>query len=180
MVQTWVNTPAINLGIKMFLQTEVHYRARNYGSMEHPNTGIRPRLMVEYNHIESSIEYAYDNAGNRISRQVIVIPNNLKSATAGDDDNKTDEEPIQSNWANMEILIYPNPTIGDINLGFKGYTEINNVHYQVFNATGRLMLAGQLNTGGLNRLQFSSLPKGVYILVLQHGSEKKTWKIIKQ
>ncbi len=180
MVQTWVNTPNLNYGIKMFLQTEVRYRARNYGSMEHANTGIRPRLVVEYNNIESSIEYIYDDAGNRTDRQVIVIQNNLKSATLSDDDNKTDEEPIKSNWENMEILIYPNPTIGDINLGFKGSTDINDIRYQVFNATGKLMLTGHLKTGGLNRLQFSTLSKGLYILVLQHGTEKKTWKIIKQ
>lgn len=47
-VQEWVNNPSANYGLKMILETEVNYRARNYASMEHTNTNIRPRLVVTY------------------------------------------------------------------------------------------------------------------------------------
>jgi hypothetical protein len=45
---------------------------------------------------------------------------------------------------------------------------------------GTMMEEGQISSTGRNRLPFSSLKKGVYILILRNGNETKTWKIIKQ
>jgi hypothetical protein len=180
MVQTWVNTPDANNGIKMFLQTEAYYRARNYGSMEFSNSSLRPRLVVKYANPEVSIEYAYDNAGNRVKRQTIIISrNSLKSASA-DAQEEAEQQPVTSEWNDIDVNIYPNPTAGDVSVSFTGGFETSNIEYKIYNAMGTMMEEGQISSTGRNRLPFSSLKKGVYILILRNGNETKTWKIIKQ
>ena len=103
MVQTWINTPAMNYGVKLFLQTESHYRSRNYASMEHANVDIRPKLIIDYNEppmpSTSTIEFTYDAAGNRIGRLVIVIPQ-LKSAKQSNSDQEL-LAPIQTTVTNL-------------------------------------------------------------------------------
>ncbi|RCW31945.1 putative secreted protein (Por secretion system target) [Marinilabilia salmonicolor] len=179
-VQTWVNSPDINHGIKMFLQTEVKYRARNYGSMEHENTSIRPKLVIEYSNPESTIEYFYDNAGNRTNRQVVVINNPLKSASKNEEIANSQPEPVKSLWNDIEINIFPNPTAGDVNISFDGFSDIKDIQYSIFNAMGKMVAKGQINSLDSDKLPFSNLPRGVYILILKSNDDSKQWKIIKQ
>jgi hypothetical protein len=47
-VQGWVNSPVTNSGLKMTLENEVKYRARNYASSDHTNTAIRPKVVITY------------------------------------------------------------------------------------------------------------------------------------
>jgi hypothetical protein len=48
LVQAWVNDPGSNYGLKMYLENEVKYRARNYASTDHSNTALRPKLIITY------------------------------------------------------------------------------------------------------------------------------------
>ena len=48
LVQDWVTNPASNYGVKMRLETEVRYRARNYIGTDHTNTGLHPKLVISY------------------------------------------------------------------------------------------------------------------------------------
>jgi hypothetical protein len=48
MVQGWVNNPGSNMGIKMILENELYYRARNYASTNHPNANLHPKLVVSF------------------------------------------------------------------------------------------------------------------------------------
>jgi hypothetical protein len=181
MVQTWINTPDLNYGIKMFLQTEVRYRARNYGSMEHENTSIRPRLIINYNTPESTIEYTYDNAGNRVERHVVVIENHsLKSASADEAKSESPKGAVTSEWSDVRVNVFPNPTLGDVSISFEGVLDVNNILYSIYNAMGRKMDEGRINPTELSRLPFANLPKGVYILILRNRDDSRQWKIIKQ
>jgi hypothetical protein len=47
-VQSWVNEPASNFGLRMKLENEAYYRSRTYASENHSNTSIRPKLVVTY------------------------------------------------------------------------------------------------------------------------------------
>ena len=184
MVQYWVDKPELNYGIKMFLQTEVRYRSRNYGSMEHTNTSIHPKLVIEYD--GPSFEFVYDDSGNRKSRQVIIIPNSLKSASVNSEPisesfNELNQvQPVKSSLGEFKISIYPNPTHGDLNLKLTGDTIPEKIIYKVFNTSGSMVCNGLLNSSVLQNIPIGSMPSGVYILIVQYGDNKKTWKIIKQ
>lgn len=180
MVQSWINTPALNFGVKMFLQTESYYRSRHYCSMEYSTTSLRPKLIVDYNEppVGSTIEFTYDDAGNRMGRQVIVIPQ-LKSGQILNDKQEL-LEPIQSDWNTLKMKVYPNLTRGNVSLEFEEHFDFENVQYKIFNATGRMVANGNLDVNALNPLPISHLPAGVYILALQYGNDTKTIKLIKQ
>jgi len=184
MVQYWIDNPELNYGIKMFLQTEVRYRSRNYGSMEHTNTSIHPKLVIEYD--GPSFEFVYDDSGNRKSRQVIIIPNSLKSASVNSEpisesfNELSQVQPIKSSLGEFKISIYPNPTHGDLNLKLTGDTIPEKIIYKVFNTSGSIVCNGLLNSSVLQNIPIGSMPSGVYILIVQYGENKKTWKIIKQ
>lgn len=183
MVQTWVNTPNSNFGIKMFLQTETYYRARNYGSMEHENTAIRPRLVVNYSLPESNIEYTYDNSGNRTARQVVVIKNNaLKSASVATNKEETENlaESVTSQWNDIVVSVFPNPTAGDLSIRFAGVLDSGNMTFYIYSANGVKITEGSINPTGLKTLPFSNLTKGIYILILKNGNDSMQWKIVKQ
>ncbi len=181
MVQNWINSPTSNYGIKMFLQTESYYRSRNYGSMEHSNTAIHPKLIVEYDDLQA-IEYSYDAAGNRIAQQVIVLPNNLKSSSITDESRLIEElsKPIECSWENMIITVYPNPTDGDISIKLNEGIFPDGVIYHVFNSYGKSVCNGSILNSNINKIPIAGLPPGVYVLVLQNGNHMKSWKIIKQ
>jgi hypothetical protein len=48
MVQTWINDPLNNNGLRMQLESEVYFRSRNYASSNHANSALRPRLEITY------------------------------------------------------------------------------------------------------------------------------------
>lgn len=180
MVQQWVNQPDSNYGFKMFLQTEVRYRSRNYGSMEHSNAAIHPKLVVEYN--GPSFKFTYDNSGNRKGRNVIILANNLKSAKGSsiNIEKPEFEKPVVSSIGEFTITLFPNPTRGDVSLKLNGDSIPERTIYKVFNAGGSMVCNGLLNSSTLQKVPLASQPTGVYILIVQYGDKTKTWKIIKQ
>ena len=58
-VQDWVNNPENNHGIKMRLENEIRYRARNYASTDHSNTSVHPRLVITYESTSPPITGTY-------------------------------------------------------------------------------------------------------------------------
>lgn len=47
-VQSWIDNPSANYGMKMRLENEVQYRSRTYASENHTDTNIRPKLVITY------------------------------------------------------------------------------------------------------------------------------------
>lgn len=180
MVQQWVNQPDSNYGFKMFLKTEARYRARNYGSTDHPNTAIHPKLVIEYN--GPSFKFTYDDSGNRTDRNVIILANNLKSAksTSINIEKPELEKPIVSSIGGFTITLFPNPTQGDVSLKLSGDSIPERIIYKVFNAGGSMVCNGLLNSSTLQKVPLASQPMGIYILMVQYGDKTKTWKIIKK
>lgn len=68
-VQDWVDDPAANYGMKMILENEVYYRARNYASTDHSNTAIHPKLVITYNS-SVDVSLAYKNTIESIFENV--------------------------------------------------------------------------------------------------------------
>ena len=186
MVQKWVNNPSNNYGVKFFLQTESPYRARSYASMEHSNTLIRPKLIISYYVGEgeeeqlSTIEFIYDASGNRIKREVIIIPAKTRTAENIDSDDVESEEPIESSWNQINLKIYPNPTYGDISISFSGNVDFEKVQYHLYSSLGNMVGKGYINAVGTSPVEMSQLSAGIYMLTLQYNNETKTYKIIKK
>lgn len=48
LVQSMVNNPSSNHGLKMVLEYEAYYRSRAYASENHPNAAIHPKLVINF------------------------------------------------------------------------------------------------------------------------------------
>lgn len=64
-----------------------------------------------------------------------------------------------------EIIVYPNPTIGEIN--FKTETEMNILSYGIYNQFGKLVQQGQDISSDDSILIYSEIPNGNYFLELK-------------
>ena len=79
----------------------------------------------------------------------------------------------------LELVVkaFPNPATSFLNLQVKGMVE-HSFSYKIIDLTGQLV-DQQLDLYGQNkRIDISQLPKGIYIVTVQVGSQQVTNKVI--
>lgn len=132
--------------------------------------------------ISQTITFAYDDAGNRVSRTI-----NLSSTKSSANGSESEQFAVEEDkkfftevLAEKEIKIYPNPTLGQLRVDILGYEDLNkNSSIQVFSSGGSLIY--RTNTlSQSNKINLSSKPAGLYLMQIVIGEEKSSWKIIKQ
>lgn len=124
---------------------------------------------------QDNITYSYDNAGNRISREVIQLKSGLMNKSG--DSNK----PIEDHtFKNQIVRIYPNPTRGLLEVEIMDETnDVETINLQVYDSGGRLII-DKLQEPNKSVLDLSAYPNGLYILHIKRGQIISKWKIIKQ
>lgn len=125
-------------------------------------------------HAQTKISFGYDFSGNRIDRKVILLANKSVSIAQGDQQ----KEELEELLGDQEIRIYPNPTKGLLKIDFPSLSE-TRASLRVHDSKGRLLISKQAQETG-NELDLSAYPPGFYILLIQAGTEKREWKIIKE
>lgn len=121
------------------------------------------------------VVFAYDAAGNRISRSIVLMRRNAPKAQ------NTEEavEPfIEKLGANQELRIYPNPTRGIVFLDITGAGDAS-YRIQLFNLKG-IELRSCEAKAEQTAIDMTSYPEGVYILRIHRGDEIRDYKIIKK
>ncbi len=79
----------------------------------------------------------------------------------------------------LEAVVYPNPTTTNVTLKISNIS-LNNLTYQFFDLTGRLIIDGKISTNE-TVFDLQKYPTATYILkVNSNGKELKTFKIIKK
>ncbi|MCT4645326.1 MAG: T9SS type A sorting domain-containing protein [Carboxylicivirga sp.] len=121
------------------------------------------------------VQYTYDAAGNRIKRKVVEVK--LKSADAA---KQEDFLPVEDEWGEREVRIYPNPTHGNLKVNIKGGDVDVDYNYTLYNSAGKKVKNGQIISKGDNPIPMESLAPGIYILIIQSEVAQKTYKIIKK
>lgn len=116
-----------------------------------------------------TISYGYDQAGNRISREIIL----LKSTKV--------DQPVdyKDNLGTTKITISPNPNGGQFTLSVTGVTTKTDMKIYLYNLSGNLIYKNQLPQT-TTEIDISNQPNGMYVLTLIIENKKKTWKIIKE
>jgi YD repeat-containing protein len=127
------------------------------------------------NIFSQTINYTYDNAGNRTGRDTIQIGGRapLKSATM--------QKVIKDEtFAKHSIKIYPNPTHGLIEIELPEDPDNNSrILLIVSDIRGRVIINKPHDANRIT-LDLSSQPNGLYILNIKKGNLISQWKIIKQ
>lgn len=129
---------------------------------------------------QTPVIYLYDDAGNRIFRTI-----ELKSANA-DSSNKGNAvsailkpEVFQDKLGDKKILIYPNPTRGQLKIDIEGYQEEVYSGLYLYTVSGGLLFSKSPANSSME-VDLSDFPVGTYILKIVLGNYKSDWKILKE
>lgn len=129
---------------------------------------IMPLYMIGQN----KIKYSYDDAGNRIKREIVL--SSLKSAISSDQITSFIEE-----VADQKIIIYPNPTKGQLTIEITDPENTVTGNLTIFNLRGQVIAKEQISSTRTS-IDISTEPRGAYILHININEETSAWKIIKE
>ena len=136
---------------------------------------------------KSQVSFYYDNAGNRMSREVIYLApaeeiagvDSIAYKPAG---HETILEALQPGTQNKEnaLVVFPNPTHGKLNIQFTGDIAGLNTGIAIYNSSG-VNIYHNKSASNKHVVDLTGQPAGNYILVVRlQGYEKMEYKIIKQ
>jgi hypothetical protein len=84
------------------------------------------------------------------------------------------------NDLNNAISVYPNPASDNLNLKWNASgTKYFDIH--LYNSIGEeVMRSEKMKTNSVteNKIDISSLPNGIYLLVIENGTDRVTKKIV--
>ncbi len=137
---------------------------------------------LDFNSI--SLPFVYDNAGNMTYRNILL--GSLKSSEAavpppsGLAHKENNEPAIEEILSFGDIVIYPNPTRGELRIetSYSGVTQPERT-ITVYAISGRLILNKQFTTSEAT-INIADQPSGVYILVLTINGKAHRWNIVKE
>lgn len=120
-------------------------------------------------------EFAYDYAGNRISRKVIILSMSADPAAA-----PRSETSLQEEMSECRITVYPNPTKGRLAVAFSGSADETVHKMYLYTSSGQVLFREALNGNGEVTFDLSAYSSGIYILSVRTGEEESQYKIVKQ
>ena len=130
---------------------------------------------------DKTIEFSYDNAGNQTERKICVNCSTTAASKTLTETTAEDFIPLDTNPTD-QISYYPNPVQQELYLKWELINDKKVTAIMVFTNTGSLIQSYQ-NTSAvqLHTVNFSNLPLGVYLIMMQYSDGKdKTFKIIKE
>jgi hypothetical protein len=131
-------------------------------------------LILSTGTAQSIVSYAYDLAGNRISRKVVDMnsnPSHVKKSA--------NPIPVEDQLGERKITVYPNPTKGALAVEITGGDTNDELRIILFNADGR-QLQNKAAQQGSTPINMSGYPAAYYILRVEKGKKSTEFKIIKQ
>lgn len=123
------------------------------------------------------ISYAYDYAGNRISRKIVALNSNLYHVKR----QNTEPEPVavKDKLGDRTITVYPNPTQGALAIGISGGDLSESTTLILYDAKGA-MLQNFHTVEETTAIDMSTYPVGWYIVRVIVDAKATEFKIIKQ
>lgn len=124
---------------------------------------------------QNIVSYAYDNAGNRISRKIVLLtsnPTHVKKDTLA-------PAPVEEQSGNRKILVFPNPTKGALAIEITGGNDKEIIRIVLISAQG-IQLKNLNVTNGTTAVDMHLYPPGWFILRVLAGDKVTEFKIIKE
>lgn len=117
-----------------------------------------------------NVTYAYDNAGNRVERSIL-----LRSAPPVSDETVFLEEILLEHT----VKIYPNPTKGQFAVEIDNLSSDSSGKINLYDTNGKMIRERKVESG---RIEFdlSNYATGIYILRISIDGVNTTWKVIKE
>ncbi len=123
---------------------------------------------------QQKLSYAYDAAGNRVGRTIVLEPR-----SASDSENPADTVFFEETLDDTQVRIYPNPVETQMTIRVSGYAPSMQGEYSLYNITGT-MVAKRRITGETTLVDMGRYPKGIYILHIILNGQPTAWRVIKK
>jgi hypothetical protein len=129
--------------------------------------------------------FEYDDAGNRTKRLSEIVVKNLEVDSLSDYqegkemESLTSTDPYTESIAGIDVLLYPNPTDGQLVVELNASNSELTGSLKVFNIEGRLIYT-QTEFSQQNLVDLSHQENGIYFLHIQLNSDTKIYKVIKK
>lgn len=130
--------------------------------------------ITSFLYAQNKVVFTYDNAGNRISREMptVTLPNHAPAVI--DSANIATESLFD-----ITILVYPNPTQGQLTIEIRDYAIEKPLDVYVYDRNNQL-LQRQVMRDPFIYLDLSSYPPDTwYIVTFMLNGERRDFKIIK-
>ena len=137
--------------------------------------------------VEAQVTYGYDESGNRTGKTVTLKKSLSKKANLSEIENPSDndfvseefENPMHDVVGNAQIIIYPNPTHGELRVEISGVELVPSDNITIFDSNGRI-IRQNYNVTGSNDIDLSEAAAGLYIMRICIEGKFTTWRIIKE
>jgi hypothetical protein len=152
------------------------------------------------------ILYTYDDLGNRVRRELIVMSPSPQAPNTQDkkdslsnynlaDNNKLskfddpvnsglntkgdDNKKYESLLGERKVTVYPNPTKGDLRIEITNLNPDNKGKITINDVSGKLIQEIQ-NISSSNVVNISNIPNGSYVMQLVIEKKRKEWVVVKE
>lgn len=123
---------------------------------------------------QQKLSYAYDGAGNRIERTIVMALSSADSA-----DGTWNALFFEEQIAGKQLKIYPNPVREQIAIQIPGYEYSSQGEFVLLDISGSMLHRGAIDSE-VTLVNMSRFATGTYVLHIIDGDERTVWKIIKQ
>lgn len=120
------------------------------------------------------ITYNYDDAGNRISRQKEIVIDTRFSIT----ENPISEKSYEDSLSTAKIVIYPNPTYGQLRIDIIGCSSFEGSFISLLNLSGQQLKKWDELSESVT-IDITEYKPATYLLKISVAESVSTWKIIK-
>ena len=124
-----------------------------------------------------SIQFTYDQAGNRIGR-AIVLASAAKTRQAANDSIDTAPEIYKDTFAEYQLHVSPNPTHGELKIELCGLPEGDIYHLLIVSASGKVIV-DRKTSDNPTVADLTECPAGIYVMRIKHKDYVKDFKIIR-
>lgn len=123
---------------------------------------------------QQRIKYTYDNAGNRIKKEIVL------SATRSAPEHE-EEDPVsyEEKLRETQVTIYPNPTKGMLRIDISGVDKFENARITLYDLNGKLLQQWN-DISQSNVIDLSGQSPDIYIMQVAYNGQVSSWKIVKE
>ncbi len=134
--------------------------------------------VTSLNFTGTSMGFAYNAAGCMTTR-TILFPSTKSARFESADTIIPYDKPLLDMFANNNVLIYPNPTKGQLKVAVENKAETDKVSVTLFNMQGTQIHQNTF-TENESTIDITNSPSGTYMLNITINGETHNWIIIKQ
>ena len=127
-----------------------------------------------------TISFTYDEAGNRLTRALVIQKINNTVSYDTDDEQKRSIALVETMTIDdVEVTISPNPNGGKFDVAISNPGEQPNVEIYLHSMTSTQIFNSK-HVKATTTINITNRENGTYILTVIVNGTKETWKVIKQ